>query len=218
MGGGDFMLRIRWHGHSCFEITNEVTIVTDPHDGKSIGIHPPTVQGDIILVSHDHFDHNSVKTVEKENSTVITDIEERTVSGVKIRGVSAYHDEVKGAKRGKDNIYIFTVDGITFCHLGDLGHVLDEETTKKIGKIDILFIPVGGTYTIDAEAAWEVIKSIQPKIIIPMHYKIEGLSLPIAPVDNFLEKGDYKILKVGNEIDIEKEELPMEPEIWVFTL
>ncbi|HEC89782.1 MAG TPA: Zn-dependent hydrolase, partial [Thermoplasmatales archaeon] len=154
------MLRIRWHGHACFEITDEVTIVTDPHDGKSIGIHPPTVQGDIILVSHDHFDHNSVKTVEKEKSIVITDIKPHTISGVKIRGVEAFHDEAKGSKRGTINIYVFTVDDITFCHLGDLGHVLDEETVKKIGEVDILFIPVGGTYTIDAKEAWDVVKLI----------------------------------------------------------
>ncbi len=212
------MLQIRWHGHACFEISNEVTIVTDPHDGKSLGIPPPTVQGDIILVSHDHFDHNSVKTVEKENSTIIRDPKEREVSGVKIRGVTVYHDEAKGAKRGENNIYIFTLDGVTFCHLGDLGHTLDKEVVEEIGKIDILFIPVGGTYTVDAKQAWEVAKSLNPRIIVPMHYKIEGLSLPIATVDEFLDEAEYKVLKVGNEIDIEKEELPEEPEIWVFTL
>ena len=159
-----------------------------------------------------------MKTVEKEKSIIITDVKQRILSGVDIRGINSFHDEVKGAKRGRNNIYIFTLDGITFCHLGDLGHILDEETAEQIGKIDILFIPVGGTYTLDASDAWEVIKIINPKIVIPMHYKIEGLSLPIAPVDEFLEKGDYKVLRVGNEIDIEKEELPMEPEIWVFTL
>ena len=212
------MLQIRWHGHACFEISDELTIVTDPHDGKSLGIPSPTVQGDIILVSHDHFDHNSVKTVEKEGSTVIREPVEQEISGVKIRGVTVYHDECKGAKRGKNNIYIFTVDGITFCHVGDLGHTLDKKTIEKIGEIDILFIPVGGTYTVDAKQAWEVAKSLNPKIIVPMHYKIEGLSLPIATVDEFLDEAEYRVLKVGNEIDIEKEELPEEPEIWVFTL
>ena len=212
------MLQIRWHGHSCFEITNDTPIVTDPHDGRSIGIPAPSVTADIILVSHNHYDHNSVKTVEKENSKVITDERKRTIGTIQVSGVTAYHDTDHGAKRGKIVLYRFICDGITFCHLGDLGHELDEKTIQQIGKIDILFIPVGGTYTIDAEQAWKVIYAVKPKIIIPMHYRIEGLSIPVAGIEPFLEKNKYRLLKVGNEIDIEKDELPKEPEVWVFTL
>jgi len=212
------LLQIRWHGHSCFEITNDVTLVTDPHDGKSIGIPAPTVTGDIILVSHDHYDHNKVKSVEKESSKVVKDARKRIISNVHIAGYETFHDECCGDKRGKNIIYKFVSDDITFVHLGDLGHELDEKKIQQLGNVDILFIPIGGTYTIDSEQAWNVIQAIQPKIIIPMHYKIEGLSLPIADIDGFLEKNTYKILKVGNEIDIEKDELSDEPEIWVFTL
>jgi L-ascorbate metabolism protein UlaG (beta-lactamase superfamily) len=212
------VLKIRWHGHACFEITNEVTLVTDPHDGKSIGIHAPNVVGDIILVSHDHYDHNSVKSVEKDDSKIVMDGRKRTISNVQINGFESYHDECNGEKRGNNIIYKFISDGITFCHLGDLGHSLDDKTIQQIGDIDILFIPIGGTYTIDAERAWDLVNVIKPKITVPMHYKIEGLSLPIAGADPFLDKNTFKILKVGNEIDIEKEELPTEPEIWVFTL
>ena len=212
------MLQIRWHGHSCFEVTNDVTLVTDPHDGKSIGIPAPSVVGDIILVSHDHYDHNSVKTVEKEGSKVVTDERKRTISDVEISGVPSFHDEERGAKRGKNIIFKFVMEGIRFCHLGDLGHEIDDETAEKIGDVDVLFIPVGGTFTIDDKHAWNVIKTIKPKIIVPMHYKIGGLSLPIAGIDAFLEQAPYKIIPVGNEIDIEKEELPEEPEIWTFTL
>ena len=86
------MLRIRWHGHSCFEITNEITLVTDPHDGESIGIHAPDVHGDIILVSHDHYDHNSVESVEKEESIVVKDETEKTVLGVQVKGIKSFHD------------------------------------------------------------------------------------------------------------------------------
>ena len=212
------MLQIRWHGHSCFEVTNDVTLVTDPHDGKSIGIPAPSVVGDIILVSHDHYDHNSVKTVEKEGSKVVTDERKRTISDVEISGIPSFHDEDMGAKRGKNIIFKFVMEGIRFCHLGDLGHEIDDETAEKIGDVDVLFIPVGGTFTIDDKHAWNVIKTIKPKIIVPMHYKIGGLSLPIAGIDAFLEHAPYKIIPVGNEIDIEKEELPEEPEIWTFTL
>ena len=212
------MLQIRWHGHSCFEITNDITLVTDPHDGKSIGIPAPSVIGDVILVSHDHYDHNKTKSVEKEDSKIVSDERKRTISNIEIKGFESFHDEARGAKRGKNIIYKFTSEGINFCHLGDLGHELDDATIQQIGDVDILFVPVGGNYTIDSDQAWKLINAIKPKITVPMHYKIEGLSLPITGVDPFLEKNKYKVLKVGNEIDIEKNELPKEPEIWVFTL
>lgn len=212
------MLQIRWHGHACFEIKNDLTLVTDPHDGKSIGIPAPSVMGDIILVSHDHYDHNSVKTVEKEGSKVVMDERKRTVSNVEIKGVESFHDEAHGEKRGRNIIYKFIMDDIKFCHLGDLGHEIDDETAQKIGDVDILFVPIGGTFTVDADQAWKVVNMIKPKITIPMHYKIGGLSLPISGIEPFLAKNKYKTLKVGNEIDIEKDDLPKDPEIWTFTL
>ena len=212
------MLQIRWHGHACFEITNETTLVTDPHDGKSIGIPAPSVIGDIILVSHDHYDHNSVKSVEKDSSKVISDERGRNISDIEIRGVESFHDEEQGAKRGKNIMYKFTIDGIKFCHLGDLGHDLDDESVQKIGEVDILFVPIGGTFTVDDKQAWNVVNKIRPKIIIPMHYKIGGLSLPISGLDPFLAQAKHKVIHVGNEIDIEKEDLPTESEIWTFTL
>ena len=212
------MLQIRWHGHSCFEITNDITLVTDPHDGKSIGIPAPCVTGDIILISHNHYDHNSVKTVEKDGSKVVTDERKRNISNVEIKGIESYHDKDLGAKRGKNIIYKFTMNEITFCHLGDLGHELDDDSVQKIGAVDILFIPIGGTFTVDDKQAWEIIKEINPKIIVPMHYKIGGLSLPIAGIDGFLEQNKFTVHHVGNEIDLEKEDLPEEPEVWTFTL
>ncbi len=212
------MLQIRWHGHSCFEVTNDLTVITDPHDGRSIGIPAPNVQGDIILVSHDHYDHNSVKSVDKKDSKVITDIRKKNIEDVEIKGFESFHDESQGAKRGENIIFRFKIDNITFCHLGDLGHELNDEITSNFGDIDVLFIPIGGTFTIDCKKAWKVIKKIKPKIVIPMHYKIGGLSLPISGIEPFLKKNPYKVLHVGNEIDIEKEDLPKEPEVWTFTL
>lgn len=212
------MLQIRWHGHACWEITNDITLVTDPHDGKSIGIPAPSVTGDIILVSHNHYDHNSVKSVEKDGAKVVLDGRKRNISNIEINGIDSYHDENQGAKRGTNIMYKFVIDGIKFCHLGDLGHDLDGETVDKIGEVDILFVPIGGTFTVDDKKAWDVINKIKPKIIIPMHYKIGGLSLPIAGIDPFLEQAKYKVIHVGNEIDIEKEDLPSKPEIWTFTL
>ncbi|MEF8880051.1 MAG: MBL fold metallo-hydrolase [Candidatus Thermoplasmatota archaeon] len=212
------MLQIRWHGHACFEITDAVTVVTDPHDGRSIGIPAPNVAADIILVSHDHYDHNSIKTVEKNNSRAVRDSRKRNIDNVEIKGVNSYHDKAQGEKRGSNIIYKFVVDGITFCHLGDLGHNLDDETVDKIGEMDILFIPVGGNFTIDGREAWKVIEKLSPKIVVPMHFKIGGLSIPIAGLEEFMEENKYKVFKVGNEIQINKEDLPEEPEVWTFTL
>ena len=194
--------------------------MTDPHDGKSIGINAPSVTGDIILVSHDHYDHNSVKSVEKEDSKIVRGSGEKTVSNVLIKGFETFHDEVRGAKRGENVVYKFRVDDITFCHLGDLGHKLNDDMVEMLGDIDVLFAPVGGTFTLDVDEAWKVIKMVNPKIVVPMHYKVGGLSLPVSGVDAFLEKnkGKCKVLRVGNEIDIEKDDLPEEQEIWVFTL
>ncbi|HMA83353.1 MAG TPA: MBL fold metallo-hydrolase [Candidatus Thermoplasmatota archaeon] len=212
------MLEIRWHGHSCFEISNKYTLITDPHDGKSIGIPTPMVTADMVLVSHNHYDHNSTKTVANENTTIITDKRKRTIHNISLKGIPTYHDICQGEKRGENTIFLFTIEDITFCHLGDLGHVLSEKQIESLGTVDILFIPVGGTYTLDIDKTWDLISKINPRIIVPMHYKIEGLSLPIAPVDTFLSQAPYDVLKVGNQIDIEPEDLPKNPEVWVFTL
>ncbi|MDI6855949.1 MAG: MBL fold metallo-hydrolase [Candidatus Thermoplasmatota archaeon] len=213
-------MKIRWHGHACFEISNELTIVTDPHDGKSIGIKPPAVKGDIVLVSHDHYDHNCVRVVKGDKVEIVKESGIKKIKNVTIKGIRTYHDSEQGSKRGDNIIFAFMLDDVSFCHLGDLGHALNEEQAKALGAIDIVFIPVGGTFTINGKESWEVVKVVRPKVIVPMHYKIAGLSLPIAALDDFLEKrpDDVGVSRVGNEIEFEKEDLPEKTEIWVFTL
>lgn len=210
---------IRWHGHACFEISNGTTVVIDPHDGKSIGIRPPDVVADLVLVSHDHFDHNCARIVKGNDVVVVSSPEECVKKGIKIEGVGSYHDEVKGAKRGENIIFKFVLDGIRYCHLGDLGEPLSEKQIKEIGEVDILFCPVGGTFTVDADGAWKVINEIKPKIIIPMHYRVGGLSLSIAPLDGFLALAkEQEIVKVGNEVEFSKDDLSDNQELWVFSL
>ncbi len=195
-----------------------MTIVTDPHDGKGIGIKCPVVSGDIVLMSHDHFDHNCVRVVGGDKE-VVTSSGEQTVKGVPIKGVHSYHDEDKGAKRGENIMFKFELDGIKICHLGDLGEQLDQRQVDGLGEIDILFIPVGGTFTVDAGGAWDVINALNPKVIVPMHFRVGGLSLSIAPVDGFLAKASPdRIHKVGNEIEFAKDDLPEKQDIWVFSL
>jgi L-ascorbate metabolism protein UlaG (beta-lactamase superfamily) len=214
------MITIVWHGHSCFEIaTEKVTVVTDPHDGSSIGIQPPHVKADIILVSHDHYDHNKVKAVEKDTSTVVRD-GNITIGDIAFTSHTTFHDKKEGKKRGSNKIFSFVIEEITFCHLGDLGHHLDDELLTALGNIDVLFVPVGGVFTVNSEEATKLVKKIMPKVVIPMHYRVGGLSLPIERVDEFLEqiRKTYEIRHVANEIEIDQEDLPDGHEVWVFTL
>lgn len=212
-------MRIRWHGHACFEIDGSVQVVTDPHDGKSLGIAPPKAKADLVLVSHDHFDHNCSRLVRKQEGTVISSPVMTVEQGVRVEGVEASHDEVGGAKRGKVVLFRFEMDGTSFCHLGDLGHDLDEATVEKLSPVDFLFVPVGDVFTIGPAVAKAVIEKMSPKVAVPMHYRTHGLSLSVRPVQDFLELfGQDRIVKVGNEVDFTQEDLPASgTEIWLFS-
>ncbi len=213
-------MRIRWHGQSCFEIGYEGNIlVTDPHDGKNIGINPPQVEGDIILVSHDHYDHNAVRKVENPDSEIVRDAGVRDIGDIKIEGIKSYHDEEGGKVRGENTIFKFSMNGLDLCHMGDIGHLPDEELVDEIGSVDFLFIPVGGNFTIGPEEAKKTIEKIDPKIAVPMHFKIGGLSLDIKTLEPFLSLyPDEKTFKLGVELDFIKADLPEETEIWAFSL
>ena len=212
-------MRVRWQGHSCFEIGGSVTVVTDPHDGKSLGISPPHVKGDLILVTHDHFDHNAVTQVKGPGTCVISKPIMTVERGVRVEGLTASHDTSGGSKRGQITIFKFELDGFTFCHLGDLGHELDESLTEKIAPVDVLFVPVGDVFTVGPEVAKRVVESVSPKVAVPMHYRVPGMSLSIKPVQNFLKLFDQAaVVKVGNEVDFSQEDLPSSgTEIWVFS-
>jgi L-ascorbate metabolism protein UlaG (beta-lactamase superfamily) len=212
-------LRVRWHGHACFEVDGSVKVVTDPHDGKSLGIAPPDVRADVVLVSHDHFDHNCAGLVQGDDSSVITKPVMTVEKGVRIEGITADHDSEGGSKRGHIILFRFELDGTSFCHLGDLGHRLDDSQVEKIAPVDFLFVPIGDVYTIGPAAAKEVIARIAPKVAIPMHYRVPGLGLAIQPVQNFLKLCDQRqIVRVGNEVEFTREDLPQKgTEIWLFS-
>ncbi|MDH3364771.1 MAG: MBL fold metallo-hydrolase [Thermoplasmata archaeon] len=212
-------MHIRWHGHACFEIAGSSVVVTDPHDGKSIGIRPPRATADVVLVSHDHFDHNCSRIVRGPDTTVIDKPVMTVEKGVRVEGVEADHDEQGGAKRGKITLFKFELDGVTFCHLGDLGHIPDDIQTDRLVGIDVLFVPVGDVFTIGPEAALKVAELLQPKVVVPMHYRTPGLSLSIRPVQDFLKlAGNDRIVKVGNEVDFSPEDMPESgTEVWVFS-
>lgn len=184
------MLKITWHGHACFEIsTGKSNIVFDPYEENYVpGIKMPRLTADMVISSHLHRDHYApgmVLLTGNEPDAVITQI-------------PCFHDEALGKKRGENLISVVETDGFRVCHMGDIGHMLSTEQIDAIGKLDILMIPVGGFYTVDAATAKEIYDALKPKMVIPMHYKGVGKGLQnVAPVDDFLslfEKGEISFL------------------------
>ncbi len=193
-------MKIEYLGHSCFRVTSEngTVIVTDPYTGVGYEL-PLDLQADIVTVSHGHFDHNyldGVRGVEKVISTVGVKEEK----GILFEGILTDHDPENGMLRGKNTVFKITVDGLTLCHLGDLGEPYSAKLIEKIGKIDILLIPVGGNYTIDAKQALAYIRAINPTVAIPMHYRPQDGTIDIAPAEEFLKLCDGYILTEENGV------------------
>ena len=208
-------MKIKWLGHATFLVTSEssVKVVIDPYasaEGLRYGEINETA--DVVTVSHDHFDHNNVGAV-KGNPRVIRSTTD--FKGIKFRAIPAYHDEEAGKKRGAVTVFCIDVDGLTLCHLGDLGQTLTPKQIAEIGKVDILMVPVGGYYTIDARAATAVCEQLKPKVIIPMHFKTDSVSLPIVAADDFL-KGKKNIVRPdASEVEFKLGNLPAETQIIV---
>lgn len=181
-------MNITWYGQACFRLeSKDIRLLIDPFSSK-IGLRPPRVNDAIVLVTHDHYDHNSIDGADPE-TFVVKGPGEYEKSGVQIIGINAFHDNTQGAERGLNTMYVIKLEDITLCHLGDLGqHELTDEQIETIGSVDILFVPVGGTYTINGKEAVGIVKQIEPKIIIPMHYKIPGLTVDLDGPASFLKE------------------------------
>ncbi len=207
-------MEINHLGHSCFKITGKnLTVVTDPYDHPKIGKKMPKVEAAVVTVSHQHKDHNYKEGV-KGDFLLLDSPGEYEVKESFFQGIDSYHDDSKGEERGHNTIFTMEIDGISICHLGDLGTDLDNEQLEKVDGIDILMIPVGGTYTIDSKIAVKVINNIGPKIVIPMHYKDAGTDLPIDPVDKFIKEiGEQP--ETLDKLKITKKDLPEEMRVVV---
>lgn len=202
-------MNINWYGQSCFRIqSKDTSLLIDPFS-KEIGLRPPRATDDIILVSHDHYDHNNTENA-PENSLLIKGPGEYERAGVYIEGILSFHDNNQGSKRGLNTIYMIRLEEIRLCHLGDLGqHQLTGEQIEAIGEVDVLFVPVGGRYTVDGAQAVEIVKEIEPKIIVPMHYKIEGLNIDIDGNQKFVKELGLKPEEVET-LKINAKNLPVE--------
>lgn len=183
-------MEITYIGHSCFKIKGKnATLVVDPYDSNSTGYKLPKMDAEIVLTSHEHPDHNFISGI-ANTKLVVDGPGEYEANDIYIFGFPTYHDDSKGEERGKNTIYLIEIDGFNILHLGDLGHTLSTETLEKVGSVDVLMIPVGGIYTIDAKKAVKVINDIQPNYVVPMHYQTEDLKLPekLASLSEFLEE------------------------------
>jgi L-ascorbate metabolism protein UlaG (beta-lactamase superfamily) len=187
-------LVFKFHGHACVSAHyKDLTIVVDPHDGASLGLSPPAVKGDLVLVTHDHFDHNAVNVVSKPDSVVLESfVGEKRLSvrniDVNVLGVRVPHDKQSGKRRGWVSAYRVSIGEFSYIHLGDIGDYPSEDALLKLSqpRPDVLFIPVGGFYTIEPYEAWDIASKINPRFIVPIHYWVRGLNLPIKPVNDFL--------------------------------
>lgn len=210
-------MKIDYLGHSSFALTESTgtSIVCDPYD-DSVGFEMPRVQADAVTVSHHHYDHDCVEKV--GGNPVIIDKEcSYDLPGVEINAIKSFHDGCRGKKRGDNVIFKFRMDGIDICHLGDLGEACSPELIELILPVNVLLIPVGGTYTIDAEMAKEYVDRIMPDIVIPMHYRTKDSKLDIDKVDEFLKLFEEDSIEEldGSTIELSRSDLSGETKIIV---
>ncbi len=202
-------MKIRYLGHSCFLLTESTgtSVVCDPY-GEGVGFSMPPVKADAVTVSHHHFDHDNVKAV--GGNPVILDREQGyELPGVQINAVKSFHDGEGGKLRGENVIFKFRMDGLDVCHLGDLGEDCSPELIEAILPVNVLLIPVGGNYTIDAPMAKEYIDRIMPDAVIPMHYRTKGCAIDIEKVDGFVSLFDgenAEVEEAGEEIELSRED------------
>ncbi len=214
-------MKIKYLGHASFMITSDsgTKIITDPYDAAYVAEGGPSYgeireSADIVIVSHEHSDHNNVATV-RGNPEVVRGTTTAEVKGINFKGMPTYHDDAGGKLRGNNAIICFEVDGIRICHLGDLGHPLSDKQTAELGSVGILLIPVGGYYTIDAKTATQICDRLKPKVIIPMHYKTNKCGFPIAGVDEFA-RGKKNVDKLDtSEVEFKQGELPASTKILI---
>lgn len=205
-------MKIQYLGHSCFKLTESTgtTVITDPY--KNIGYElPEDLTADAVTISHHHYDHDNATAV-KGNAKIIEGEGFYELPGVEITGIKSYHDDQEGKLRGENTIFKFRMDGLDICHLGDLGEECTSELIELLLPVNILLIPVGGNYTIDADQAKEYVDRIMPEVVIPMHYKTRNLTIDIEKAQGFLDLFDDEDVDVCHKdvLEFSREDLTEE--------
>jgi len=177
-----------------------------------MGYAPGKQTAHVVTISHQHPSHNSFEWVGGEPK-VLKGPGEYEIGGVLVIGVATYHDDDKGVTRGKNTAYLMEIDGLSVCHLGDLGHVLTTEQAEEIGQVDVLMLPVGGVSTIGAGMAAEVIRQLEPQVVIPMHYKTDAISRELDPVEKFLKEMGLENVEPRPKLNVSRSNLGTGPQV-----
>lgn len=195
-------MEITYLGHSCFKLKNKAGLVLfiDPFKSDVVGKPIAKDLADVLLISHDHEDHNAKEiitgAINREKTFVIDKEGEYEIAGVLVMAMKTYHDKTNGDERGKNLVFSIIMDGINLVHLGDLGHKLSAGQIEKLGSVDVLMSPVGGEFSLDAEMALDIVKEISPSYVIPMHFAVDGVKEPLtklAGLEKFLEKNKFPV-------------------------
>jgi len=207
-------VEITWLGHSCFRIRGrQATVITDPYS-PNLGYSLAKPKADIVTVSHQHEGHSYVSGIEGNPKPVLGP-GEYEIGGVLIIGVATFHDGVRGGQRGKNTVYVMEVDEVTVCHLGDLGHVLTAEQVEELGDVDVLLLPVGGVSTINAPTAAEVVRQLEPEVVVPMHYKTAALRWELEPAERFLKEIGAKQVIAQPKLSFTRSGLPDSTQVFL---
>jgi L-ascorbate metabolism protein UlaG (beta-lactamase superfamily) len=178
---------VTWLGQSCFRLRGRnAAVVTDPFS-PSLGLRLPRQDAEVVTVSHDHDNHNFTQAV-RDGAFVVHGPGEYEIAGVSVIGFPTFHDSEKGAKHGRNTVYLIEIDDVRVCHLGDLGHALDDSDAETVASCDVLLVPVGGTTAINAVQAAEVVRQLEPRYVVPMHYATPGVKVQLDGVDRFLKE------------------------------
>ncbi len=207
---------ITWYGHSCFRLSDRgVTIVTDP-PSDDLGYDRPRIRADVVTISHEHPGHNN-RVGFRGGPRFFDGPGEYEVKEVFITGIATYHDGRSGSARGRNTVFLFEFDGLTVCHLGDLGHVPSQSEVEALSAVDVLLIPVGGLHTIDASKASEVISLIEPLLVIPMHYSTKVEKAKLDTVTKFLKEMGVAPMPPQPELKVTKSSLPEDTQVVLLT-
>ena len=207
-------MEIIWLGHSCYKLRGkQATVITDPYSpdlGYPLG--KPTAS--IVTISHQHPGHSFTSGV-GDNPRLVRGPGEYEISNVLIIGMATFHDSDQGSTRGSNTAYLIEIDEISICHLGDLGHVLTDEQVEELGSVDVLLVPVGGVSTIDATVAAEIVRQLEPKVVIPMHYKTAALKRKLEPVEDFLREMGAHDITPQAKLSLTKSNLPLSTQVFL---
>ena len=208
-------MKVKWFGQAAFLFVSEkgLKIITDPYD-PAIGYGEIAEASDIATISHEHGDHNYIAGLKGEPQ-VVRGAGSQQVKELQFKGIATFHDNDGGQKLGENTVYLMEIDELSVCHLGDLGHVVTDEQVEELGDIDVLMVPVGGKTTIDAQAAAEMVRKLEPKAVIPMHYKTEAVTMVLDPVDRFLKEIGVNGITPQPKLLLSKSNLPQSTQVFL---